>query len=215
MNRVLLALLTLASALIAGSLRAQTTPPSPARSVDIKVLLAKSDSADSALAQALAEEHAAKNAYEMAQGKLKTAQEAAQRANGAFLAAWTAAHPNVTGATPEALPPPPKPTQSVTEKQPPPPVPKPPDIKIVVIGATWCGPCNAMKPDIAAAAAEGVPIRHLDADVDAEGKQLAPAPPYPVSILYIDGQEAQRVTGRLTREALIDWFHRTVKANTP
>jgi thiol-disulfide isomerase/thioredoxin len=68
--------------------------------------------------------------------------------------------------------------------------------------ATWCGPCQQMAPLVEKLQREGLPVRKVDIDQHADLANKYNITGIPTFVLVIDGQEADRVSGRLTESDL-------------
>ena len=76
-----------------------------------------------------------------------------------------------------------------------------------VFSATWCSPCQAMKPTLTELQAEGhdVDIKLLDAE---ENKDMAielSIRSVPTLILFNDGKEIARTLGNKSRQEILDF----------
>ena len=87
---------------------------------------------------------------------------------------------------------------------------------VVDFWAEWCGPCKMMAPAFAQAAAELEPAVRL-AKVDTEAQQSV-AGRYairsiPTLILFRDGREVARQAGAMSRNDIVQWVNRALRAN--
>ena len=81
------------------------------------------------------------------------------------------------------------------------------------VWAPWCGPCQAMAPQFAAAAARLAPqVQLLKLNSDAEGATSAAlgVRGIPTLILFRDGPEAARTSGALSTDQIIAWTRRSL-----
>lgn len=69
-------------------------------------------------------------------------------------------------------------------------------------GAQWCGPCQQVAPIVEKLQREGLPIQKVDIDREPALKEKFGVQQIPTFVLVIDGQEVDRVTGRLTEADL-------------
>lgn len=72
--------------------------------------------------------------------------------------------------------------------------------------ASWCGPCQSMKPTIAALQKAGWPVQSIDVDQQKELAARFRVSSYPTFVMVVDGKEVSRVTGTQSQEALIVMF---------
>ena len=87
---------------------------------------------------------------------------------------------------------------------------------VVDFWAEWCGPCKMMAPAFAQAAAELEPAVRL-AKVDTEAQQSV-AGRYairsiPTLILFRDGREVARQAGAMSRNDIVQWVNRALRAS--
>lgn len=73
--------------------------------------------------------------------------------------------------------------------------------------AAWCGPCKAMAPQFAAAAASMPEVRFVKVDTDAAPKVSARLQirSIPTLLLFRGGSEVARTSGALSAAAIVDW----------
>lgn len=69
-------------------------------------------------------------------------------------------------------------------------------------GAKWCGPCQQVAPIVEKLQREGLPIQKVDIDREPALKDKFSVQQIPTFVLVIDGQEVDRVTGRMTEADL-------------
>lgn len=79
--------------------------------------------------------------------------------------------------------------------------------KVVVVTASWCGPCKIYKPMLAEANSEieakGFEVELVDADEQMDRcRTLLNVRGVPTTIIYKDGVETARLVGNQTKEAL-------------
>ncbi|MEM7812310.1 MAG: trypsin-like peptidase domain-containing protein [Planctomycetota bacterium] len=68
-------------------------------------------------------------------------------------------------------------------------------VEILDFTATWCGPCQRMKPLVHVLAARGFPIREVEVTEHPEVARRYGVTAYPTFMLVDDGREVTRVTG--------------------
>jgi len=88
---------------------------------------------------------------------------------------------------------------------------------VVDFWAEWCAPCKMMAPAFAQAAAELEPTVRL-AKVDTEAQQSVAARyairSIPTLILFRDGREVARQAGAMSRNDIVQWVNRALRAGS-
>ena len=72
--------------------------------------------------------------------------------------------------------------------------------QLIYFGAEWCGPCNAIKPQLLA---EGLPIRYVDVDASPEMASYYMIRNVPTIILVGNGEIVDRKTGSMITVAAV------------
>ncbi len=82
------------------------------------------------------------------------------------------------------------------------------ELKITMVGATYCGACKKMLPILDELTKQGINIVKIDSDVEACPFSVSG---YPTFIFTVDGMEKSRTTaGILEKEKLINWWNTMV-----
>ncbi len=86
--------------------------------------------------------------------------------------------------------------------------------EILDFSATWCGPCQNMKPLVHKLQAEGHPIRVIDVDREPETSQKFRVKAMPTFVLLVDGHEVERHVGGMSEGQLRTWLKK-IPAESP
>lgn len=85
---------------------------------------------------------------------------------------------------------------------------------ICVFSATWCGPCQEMKPSIDALRKEGILIYVIDVDKAPESKTKMGVRSLPTILFMANGQEHARLVGKQSQDTLRDTFNQFDDSDT-
>jgi len=84
---------------------------------------------------------------------------------------------------------------------------------LVDVWAPWCGPCLAMAPQFASAAAllePDVQLLKLDSEAEPAASGAMGVRSIPTMILFRDGQEAARTSGAMSADQIVAWTRRSL-----
>lgn len=76
------------------------------------------------------------------------------------------------------------------------------DTLLLDFSATWCGPCQQMKPIVHRLVEEGYPVRVVDVDREQQLAAQHRATGYPCFVMIVDGREVDRVVGMTSYDRL-------------
>jgi len=84
---------------------------------------------------------------------------------------------------------------------------------LLKMGATWCGPCKAIKPALESVAKERSYLTVLDMDIDDSPKtpQLLQVMSVPTIVLFVNGKEVSRRVGNISKLSLDSWIDSELK----
>ena len=68
-------------------------------------------------------------------------------------------------------------------------------VEIKFFNATWCGPCQTMKPDIKKLIKKGYPIEMVDVDEQPTIAESANVRGVPMTAIYQNGQRVESIVG--------------------
>ncbi|MBA3312677.1 MAG: thioredoxin domain-containing protein [Planctomycetota bacterium] len=77
-----------------------------------------------------------------------------------------------------------------------------PSSELLDFSATWCGPCQQVKPTVERLRREGFPIREVDVDRQRDVAQRFGVKAMPTFVLIVEGQEVARVEGYQSEASL-------------
>lgn len=78
------------------------------------------------------------------------------------------------------------------------------NVALVVFGAEWCGPCQAMKPVLDKVAEKGTPTLHVD--VDAAPTVCDDVQVVPTLRLYVAGKQRAENPGAMSLRSTLAWI---------
>jgi thioredoxin 1 len=80
---------------------------------------------------------------------------------------------------------------------------------IIYFNAPWCQPCNVLKPVMDQIAREGIPVKSVNVDYDAEMKEHYRPQSVPTLVITdMGGNEIKRtVAGGWTKEQVLNWYN--------
>ncbi len=87
-------------------------------------------------------------------------------------------------------------------------------IDIKFFSATWCGPCQQMKPHMERLAKSGYPVEFVDVDESPTLAESAEVRGVPTTAIYENGVLVERVVGYEDVDRLkkrIDIYHKPIK----
>lgn len=76
------------------------------------------------------------------------------------------------------------------------------EVVLLDFTATWCGPCQTMKPTIHSLERAGYAVRVVDVDREPELANQFQVSTIPTYVLLVDGQEAARMRGIVSQTQL-------------
>lgn len=85
---------------------------------------------------------------------------------------------------------------------------------LLKMGATWCGPCKAIKPTLEAVAkerADSLLVLDMDIDDSPRTPQSLQVMSVPTTILFLNGKEISRKVGNISKQVLDSWIDSELK----
>ena len=81
---------------------------------------------------------------------------------------------------------------------------------IIFFNAPWCEPCKVLKPVMDQIAKEGILVKSVNIDYDAELKEAYNPKSIPLLVITdMGGQEIKRTqAGGWTKEQVLNWFNK-------
>jgi thioredoxin len=73
--------------------------------------------------------------------------------------------------------------------------------------AEWCGPCKSFGPTMDRVASNGIPLRKVNIDYEADASTRFGIRSVPTVVLVANGQEVKRFVGAKSEQQVIDWYN--------
>ena len=73
--------------------------------------------------------------------------------------------------------------------------------------APWCGPCKLFGPTMDRVASNGIPLRKVNIDYEADASTRFGIRSVPTVVLVANGQEVKRFVGAKSEQQVIDWYN--------
>jgi thioredoxin len=73
--------------------------------------------------------------------------------------------------------------------------------------APWCGPCKSFGPTMDRVASNGIPLRKVNIDYEADASTRFGIRSVPTVVLVANGQEVKRFVGAKSEQQVIDWYN--------
>jgi len=73
--------------------------------------------------------------------------------------------------------------------------------------APWCGPCKMFGPTMDKVAAQGIPVKKVNIDYEADASTKYGVRSIPTVILVENEQEVNRFVGAKTEQQVIDFYN--------
>jgi thioredoxin-like negative regulator of GroEL len=71
----------------------------------------------------------------------------------------------------------------------------------------WCGPCKSFGPTMDRVASNGIPLKKVNIDYEADASTRFGIRSVPTVILVANGQEVKRFVGAKSEQQVIDWYN--------
>ena len=73
--------------------------------------------------------------------------------------------------------------------------------------APWCGPCKSFGPTMDRVASNGIPLRKVNIDYEADASTRFGIRSVPTVVLVANGQEVKRFVGAKSEQQVIDFYN--------
>jgi thioredoxin-like negative regulator of GroEL len=73
--------------------------------------------------------------------------------------------------------------------------------------APWCLPCKSFGPTMDRVAFNGIPLRKVNIDYEADASTRFGIRSVPTVVLVANGQEVKRFVGAKSEQQVIDWYN--------